>query len=272
MGFTIIAPGIPSQNVGPITPNPGDLPIQTAVRLAAEVGAPFTAEVTENPPREQDTNGSADILIRGPVPVKIVGLPDPDTGLLTFSTDTGQSIKAGIVNPLPKLLEVWDISTANSGSTQQRVILKNYDTGDDRIDIFVVDGLNIPPEKHTFGGRNVCSMFSFDAMPEFFTHPARTGIKCSVFVAARAVGATPENHQNRDSDPLDLASAVAGVAAELVFTREPNQLLSRLTNGNEAVGATKRLRDGPCKYIAPAGTFNVVQRLREKGAPMMERW
>lgn len=267
--FRINAAGRASQVVGPITPvdaaGVGFTPIQTANALAALVAAPYSATVSQNPPRFNDAVGSVDIIIteNSGLAVTIDQLPT------AANADTAQTLTVGNVNPLPVALQAWDGQNFLVGSLQQRVILKNYDTGDDRVDIFIIDTV-------TSGDRGEAMMAGDEVNP---ANPAINGVKWSVFMIRDAI----RNPGNPDNDPLVLAHELTHVVAEVIHTDNagvpattpnPHQLMARQVTGSEAVGGSKRLRDGPCTYDSPAtaNPVNIVARLRAKGAPLLEPW
>src|SRR5207302_797557 len=96
-------------------------------RIYAQAGvAPSFAKSTENPARFHDPPGSrsADIVIKeaGGAAVTIDQV---------VSTDSGGHLTVGVVNPAT--LQSWDGTNFLVGSIEQRALLKNYDTGSDRI-------------------------------------------------------------------------------------------------------------------------------------------
>jgi hypothetical protein len=270
--FRISAPGRAAQLIGPITPvDPATAvpftAIQAANALAALVAAPYTATVTQNPQRFNDTLGSVDILIKenSGLTITIDQLPSP------AQADTFQTLTLGSVNPLPVNFLGWDGNNFLAGSIQQRLVAKNYDTGDDRVDIFIVD--KIPSARGE-------AMMSGDEI--FPAAPAISGVKFSVFMIADAI----RNTGNPDNDPLVLAHEITHVTAEVLHTDQrgtafafsrpnPYQLMAERVTGNEVTGGSKRLRDGPCPFVHASGLrldVNIVSRLRAKGASLMESW
>lgn len=269
--FRISAPGRAPQLIGPITPalaGVGFPALLSAGFLAALVKDPYTASVSLNPARFNDTHGSVDILIKekSGLPVTIDQLPSP------AQADTIQTLTLGSANPLPVPLQGWDGNNFLAGSIQQRVILKNYDSGDDRVDIFIID-------THVSGDRGEAMMSGDEVFP---TGPAISGVKYSVFMIRDAI----RNPGNPDNDPLVLAHEITHVTAEALHTDQqgagaqaaasrpnPYQLMAQQVTGNEAVGGSKRLRDGPCVYAQSfSRTLNIVSRLRTKGSKLMENW
>ena len=133
--FTITSPGTPSQVIN-FTTVAGDTPFATAQGIAARVAAPFTATPSVNPAGFTDppSRQCADVLITGPggALVTITG---------ANSTDGNQPVGVGPVNPAA--IQGFPANFL-IGSTDQRTLLKNFDTGSDRIDVVVVGGLTSP--------------------------------------------------------------------------------------------------------------------------------
>ncbi|MBK8810118.1 MAG: hypothetical protein IPN69_05225 [Acidobacteria bacterium] len=261
IGFTIHSAGKPDQVVGPITPAAGDTPIKTARALAAKVVAPFKAVASENPARFVDNANrkSADILITEQGGARVTITIDVPVA----NRDTRQTISIGVVNPMN--LESWAVPNGNNnwnaGSLQQRTVLKNFDSkdkaDDDTVDIFVVEQL-------TGGNRGEAMMSNHRIDPQ---RASVTKIKWSAFLIRRTMNAG-------DANPFSFPHEVGHVTAEVVHaTGAANQLMTDGgTSGANAVGGSKRIRDGDVTYDAPAGDFNLVRRLRTEGAPLLESW
>jgi hypothetical protein len=119
-----------------ITTRANVLPIDTANDLAAALKAVLPPEVevkaSENPPLTGQAIGSADVLVGNPLKQKVrlnvLATEDPrhpvSVGALTSAT-------------------VAEFGGADShvGTIEERVLVKNYDSGADRIDLFIVDKL-----------------------------------------------------------------------------------------------------------------------------------
>jgi hypothetical protein len=255
LGFTINAAGKASQVIGPITPAAGQKPIKTARALEKLIKSPYKAVVTQNPARFVDPVGSrsADIVITEETGVRVT-ISAPVSG------DSRQTLRVGRVNSMN--LESWAVPAGNNnwnvGSLQQRTVLKNHDSGDDRVDVFVVKVLS--------GGNGGEAMMSNHRID-----PDRRSIsqvKWSVFIIASMMDGT-------NQDPFALSHEVGHVTAEVVHTDnvENEQLMNAGYLGSpNAVGLRKRIRDGSAKYTAPVGDFNLVQRLRSEGSPLIESW
>lgn len=255
LGFTIKAAGKATQVIGPITAPAGQKPIKTAHALAKLIKSPYKAVVTQNPARFVDPVGarSADIVITEESGARVtIDLP--------LHNDSRQTLVVGRVTPLN--LESWAVPAGNNnwnaGSLQQRTVLKNHDSGDDRVDVFIVKSLS--------GGNGGEAMMSNHRID-----PDRRSIsqvKWSVFIIASMADGT-------NQDPFALPHEVGHVTAEVVHTDDVEnfQLMNQgyLGSPND-VGLRKRIRDGAAKYTAPAGDFNIVERLRFEGSSLMERW
>lgn len=257
--FRIRAADGTNQLVGPITPaDPGTgagfTPIQTANALAALVQDPFTATPTGNPRRSNDTQGSADIVIRHNAGQFITfGVAD--------SSDTAQTLDVGNINPLPAPQRSWDDFNFLAGSPDQRVMLKNYDTGTDRIDVFVVDS--------TSDGNRGEAMIHGHAITTDATRFAIDSVKSSLFVIQSTMNAG-------DSDPLVLSHEAGHVTGEVGHaTGVPTELMFANVTGNNAVGSSKRLTSRSVPYgLTSGGSFNINQRMRDEGGAvgLLEPW
>lgn len=261
--FDISAAGHPTQNIGPITPNPGDTPLTTANALAALVSAPFAAAVSENPERFNDALGSksADIVITANDGARV-------TLSIVTQSETRQTIAVGLPNPLN--FESWAFPVGNNnwnaGSLEQRTVLKNHDTGDDRIDVFVV-------QQVTAGNRAEAMMSNHRIDPN---RASITQVKNSAFMTATTMDATNDN-------PFVLPHEIGHVVGELVHApaaAPPNNaevMDRRGTEVTNAANASKRIRDGAVRYDAPRvnslpADFNLIDRMRIEGAPLLEAW
>lgn len=261
LGFTINSTASPAQVIGPITPPPGQDPATTGAALAALVKPPYTATASPNPRRPTDTLGSCDIIIS-----------DTAGGVVSLSAkvsnDSAQKLDFVSVSPLPAAVQSWDGNNFLVGSSQQRVILKNHDTGVDRVDIFVVVAM-------TAGNRGEAMMDGHSLNPDATTH-ARADTKFSLFCIQSAMDGS-------DNDPLVLAHEMGHVAAEVLHAKDANaaaapandsaahQLMHRQVTANNAVGGSKRIRNGDVVYDnSNASGFNLHNRIRAEGQTLLE--
>ena len=93
------------------------------------------------------------------------------------------------------------------------------------------------------------------------------GVRFSLFVIQSAMNAG-------DNDPLVLSHEMGHVAAEVLHAKtEKHQLMHAQVTGNNAVGASKRVRNGGVAYDnSGAGNFNFIERIRAEGAGLLEGW
>lgn len=251
ISFTIRATGIPPQIVS-VTTKRGDTPIKTARALAAKVVAPFKAVAAENAPRfdHAKSRKSADIVIteEGGARVRIVA---------EISLDARQSITVG--RPTPTLFQEWGDDNWLVGSIEQRSVLRNYDTGDDRYELFIIQRFVSP----TLLGAAMMSGHIVD--PD---RPAVSKIKWSGFVDRRSADSS-------DQFPIVIAHEAMHSVGEVMHTvSAPAQVMHPTADQNNAVGIAKRVRDGAVEYDGGriAGHHNLVRRMRTQGAALLERW
>lgn len=258
MGFRINAPGQPSQVIGPHRANNGDAPIVTAQALAALVQPPYTAVPTRNPATFNRLPGrrSADIVILGPggndVTIDNVINNDGRQLLTVANVFSLNPANAGT-------LQSWNGNNFLVGSIEQRALLKNYDTGADVIDLFVVDRLS-----STNLGEAMMSGHRVD--------PARRAIdpvKFSAFVIANTANGT-------DGNPTTISHECGHVLMELVHASGAGNATQMMTGQAIAdtvgVGAPKRIRDKRMRFDSPAVSVNQVDRIRAEGGPLLEPW
>ena len=252
-GFRIDAAGRPSQVIGPINIPAGNTPRQTADALAALVQPPYRAAVSDNAPRRPDGVDvfSVDILITEETGAAIT---IPETQLVR--TEARQTLNVGRVNVMS--LESWNGDNFLVGSLQQRTALKNYDTGHDRIDLFVVNQVSA-------GNRAEAMMSGHRVSP---ARAAKDPIKFSAFLVLITMDST-------DNNPFVLSHEVGHVVGEVIHAANntPQLMEGAGTDVVNTVGANgKRIRDGLVAYDAPAGSFNLVSRMRAEGAALLENW
>lgn len=119
-----------------VTTLPGVPPSATASALAAAIQAvvPGGTKVAAsgNPPLRGQTLGSADVLVGDPltqrVRLNIVNAADP-----AHTVTIGQLATTTVPD--------FGGSDSHVGTLEERVLVKNYDTGADRVDLFIVEAL-----------------------------------------------------------------------------------------------------------------------------------
>jgi hypothetical protein len=248
MTFRITSPGNPTQVIGPIPTVAGAKPADTAAALAALVSAPYVADVTINPAGFNDLvgNRSADILVTVPG-----GLVTID---LELSTDARQTLTIGRPNPLN--LEGFS-NDFLIGSSQQRALLKTYDTGEDRVDVFVIQRF-VTNER----GQAMMDGASIDAR-----RPAIAPVRFSLFAAARAMDGTDNNF-------VTLPHEMGHVLEDLIHATGARSAQQMMTDGGTsplvAEAASKRIKERPQPFDSPAGSHRQIDRIHDKGNGLLE--
>ncbi len=251
ISFRINAAGIPSQTIT-INPSLGDTPITTANAIASQIAAPFITAVSENPARFTDPTGlkSADIVITeaGGARVTISG---------EICNDSGHTIEVGRPNPL--LFQEWDGTNWLVGSIEMRTVLKNYDTGDDLFDLFIISSFTSP------------NLLGAAMMSGHIVDPNRSAIsqvKWSAFIDLRS-------SDGGDGFPTVIGHEAMHVVGEVMHAQSaPRQLMHPTADLNNNVTIAKRVRDGAVRYDGGtiAGQHNLVDRMRAEGASLLESW
>ena len=253
LSFQISAPGKPTITVGPITPAAGARPITTAGRLAGLVTDPYTAATFENPARFPDAANvrSADILIKEKSGAVV-------TLTIVTAGDSRQTLTIG--QPNINSIVGWDGTNWLVGSLDHRTLLRNYDSGDDRVDVVLIGqyaaGTNNQGEAQMSG-------HLVDA-----ARRAKPAIKWSLLIEGNVMGPG-------DGFPFacaheighDLMEVVHPVGADGDFA-----LMNHFWAATGAVGGHKRIRDGPVTFDLPAKAFNQVRAARSEGGPLLENW
>lgn len=250
--FRINAPGKAALTIGPFTPTAGDKPIKTANAIRTLITAPYSAVISENPARFNDPVGrkSADLIINEASGARV-------TITILSNADSRQKIAVGRPNPLT--MQEWDGNNWLIGSIEQRTILKNYDTGDNRLDLFVIRNFVAP----TLLGAAMMSGHKVD--------PARraiTQVKWSAFVDIRSSDGT-------DGFPHVIPHEAMHVVGEVMHaTSDPAQIMNPTAQPAHNVGDPKRVRDSGVTYDGGsiAGSHNLVRRMRTEGGSLMENW
>ncbi len=250
MGFRITSPGNPTQVIGPIPTVAAARPADMAAALAALVSAPYVADVTINPAGFSDlvANRSADILITVP------------GGLVTIdqeiSTDARQTLTIG----RPNIAGLAGFSNDFLiGSSEQRALLKTYDTGADRVDVIVVQDFAAAAN-----ARGQAMMHGVSIDP---ARPAIEPVRFSVFVNARSMNST-------DDDFVNLSHEMGHVLEDLIHatgTRAEHQLMMGTgTDFLVSEPASKRIKERPQLYDSPAGSHRQIDRIRAQAPALLD--
>jgi len=260
LGFRINAAGHPSQVIGPITPNAGDTPLTTANALAALITAPYQAVVSENAARldaATDNTRSCDIVITATDGTRV-------TIDQVTSPAAGHTLTVGRVNPLNVPRATFNFSGL-IGTVEQRALFKNFDTklnnDDDTVDVFVAQTVTRAEDGAGVRGTATLSGHRVNA-----NRAAVTKVKCSVLMTQLTIDSTNNN-------PFTFPHEFGHVAGETGHAQAaPAQLMTSGTSGNNAVGGTKRIRDGAVTYDLVPGNHNLIDRIRAESAALLENW
>lgn len=262
LGFRINASGKPSQVIGPIKPAAGRTPKQTAQQLAALVLAPYKAEVSENSARLDSTSDnlkSCDIVITETSGERVT-LDQPQTPAL------GQTLSIGIVDPInvPRAPGTF----SNVGTIEQRTLYKNYDTGDNLVDVFVCE--NVLKAGSADSVRGTATLSGHTRNPK---RPTATKVKCSVLMSKDTLNAG-------DANPFTFPHEFGHVAGEVGHTIDDSAgvdvlkfqlMMGSGTSSNNDVEGSKRIRDGATRYN-PEGDVNLIDRIRRESPGLLENW
>jgi hypothetical protein len=122
-----------------VVTNPGVPPINTANDIAAAINKAFSdagfaakAVPSDNPPLVGQAIGSADVLVGDPL-TQSISLTAAAGG------DAAHPISIGRI--LSTTIPDFATAEAHVGTIEERTLVKNYDTGSDRIDLFIVGAL-----------------------------------------------------------------------------------------------------------------------------------
>jgi hypothetical protein len=230
--------------VGLIAPNAGDSPMATAARLAALVRPPFSVRTVQNPPTQNMAQGSADLIIShaGGRRILIDG---------ALSTDATQTVVVGRANPANLLMVAYDNHLV--GSEEYRVLLQAYDTGDDRIDLFVVNALS---NANTLGQAMIPGV-------SYGLKRAITKVTTSAFCVAASMDGS-------DTWPTVLSHEVAHVLLDWYHvTNDATQLMHPIVTPGNSVAAAKRFSESAVTFSLNT-SFVQEARIRAMSRAVME--
>ena len=247
--FTITSPGVPSQAIN-FTTVAGAVPLVTAQGIAALVAAPFTATPSQNPAGFTDppTRRSADVLITGPggALVTITG---------AASTDANQPVTVGAVNPAA--IQGFPANFL-IGSVDQRTLLKNYDTGSDRVDVVVVGGLT-----STNLGEAMMHGVSINADP---ARHAIDEIRFSLFIVQAAMNAGDLNY---DVLPHEMGHVLMDLI-HAIGPRGTQQLMFGPFVAGPTEASAKRIKERPKTFDSPAGDHRQLELFHLRGGGLLD--
>lgn len=251
--FTISAPGKATQTIGPFTPAVGATPQRTALDLAALVAAPYRAAVSENAARldaASDNAKSFDLIITETSGARVT------VALAAANVNSAQTLTPGRVNPANVPRAPFNFSGL-IGTVEQRALFKNFDTGDDRVDVFIAQALT---------PANVRGTATISGHRVNASRRAVTRVRCSVLMRTDTVDAT-------DGLPFTFPHEFGHVAGEIGHAQAaPAQLMTSGTTPTNQLNGTKRIRDDVVTYDLVAGNFNLIRRIRAESRVLLENW
>jgi hypothetical protein len=213
----------------------GDAPIDTANVLAkaindafASVRPPFAAKATpsDNPPLVGQAIGSADVLVGDPL-TQHISLTLMASGDAAHPVTIGR-ITSTSINP--------DFGGTDShvGTILERTLVKNYDTGSDRIDLFVV-GTLVEPD-----GTKDCG--------EAFTPNTRLAVdrqpKPPMVNSALIFGETVTINDNYHT-------TIPHEMGHILMDNTHAQVVTEMMGAGSPVGANERVVNGPKRISDP---------------------
>ncbi len=123
-----------------ITTRAKDTPAATAKRLADRITSNFgklvRVSTSSNPPIIGKARGSADVIVGDPLVQEV-------TITVLTNDDATQPVTVGRV--LAGRIQEFGGDDSHVGTLEERTLVKNYDTGTNRVDLFVVEGFNPAP-------------------------------------------------------------------------------------------------------------------------------
>ncbi len=229
-----------------ITTTAGDAPLATATALSSAINAAFgaatppfaaTARPSDNPPLIGQAIGSADVLVGDPLTQRV------SLSLVT-NGDLGHPVTIGRLTSV----NIPDFGGTDShvGTIQERTLVKNYDTGTDRIDLFVVGTL-------------------VGALGEAFTpnasQPATSRPLPPMINSALVFAATTTVNDN-------FHTTIPHEMGHLLMDDGHAQVATEMMGAGSPVGANERVVNGPKRISDPIPPATVSYDGGTKGNPV----
>jgi hypothetical protein len=210
-----------------ITTAAGDNPIDSANALAGAINAVLPAGLaqavaTANPPLVGQAIGSADVLVGNPFTQRI------RLNVLT-NGDARHSVTVGRINSTT-ILE-FDNSDSHVGTIEERVLVKNYDSGSDRIDLFVVGN---------FSSGGTCG----EAFKPNFSSPVN---RQPISVMTNSVLVFADTVTKKDFFHTTIPHEMGHVLMDCNHALEASELMG----AGSPVGSNERLVNGPKRISDP---------------------
>lgn len=234
------------QTVGIVT-SPGVAPLATATALADAINLAFASTVppfaavaraSENPPLVGQLLGSADVLVGDPLTQSV-------TLSLAASGDLGHPAAIGRITSTN--IPDFDNADSHVGTIEERTLVKNYDSGTDRIDLFVIG---------TLGSTALGEAFIPNASSPAARQP-KPAIINSALIFAKTVTTNDHFHTTipHEMGHILMDNNHALVATEMMGAGSP-------------VGANERVVNGPKRISDPVAPRTIAYDSGFKGNPV----
>lgn len=230
-----------------VVTNAGDAPLATATALANAINAAFAAATppfaasarpSDNPPLVGQALGSADVLVGDPLTQRV-------SLTLLANGDLGHPVTIGRITST----NIPDFGNADShvGTIEERTLVKNYDTGTDHIDLFVIG---------TLGSTALGEAFTPNAAQPAARQPLPPMIN-SALVFAATVTVKDNFHTTipHEMGHILMDNNHALVATEMMGAGSP-------------VGANERVVNGPKRISDPIPPATIAYDSGFKGNPI----
>jgi hypothetical protein len=246
-----------NDNTVSITTVAGHTPRQTAQRLAKEIRkvCNVKAKVSRNPPIVGRALGSADIL---------VGDPDSQNVRLNVVTANDARQAVDIARIVGTQIDEYEGYDSHVGTLDERVLVKNYDSGRNRIDTFIVGTL----DQHSFG-----EAFTPNKRSAKNQRPISNMVN-TVLIKAQTQQSRTHAHTTIPHEWAHVlmdAGHIPNPTTELITAGAP------VGNNEQVVNGPKRIGDPPGGNAfrvswddGPKG--NPVRRLRSKNPSCLTKW
>jgi len=244
-----------------IVTHKGDAPVATANALAGAMNTAFAAatppvaavaRASGNPPLVGQPLGSADVLVGNPLTQSI-------SLSVLASGDIGHPVTIGRITSTN--IPDFGGNDSHVGTIEERTLVKNYDTGTDRIDLFVIG---------TLGSGALGEAFIPNASSPAARQPIAPMVN-SALIFAQTVTTNDHFHTTipHEMGHILMDNNHALVATEMMGAGSPVGANERVVNG------PKRISDPvPPHTIGFSGGFqgNPVTMLRTDNAGVIDPW
>jgi hypothetical protein len=231
----------------PIVTKKGDTPLATATALAAAINAAFaaasppfnaTATPSDNPPLVGQALGSADVLVGNPLTQNI-------SLSVVASGDVRHPVRIGRILTT-KIPEFGD-NDSHVGTIEERTLVKNYDSGTDHVDLFVIG---------TLGSGSLGEAFTPNASSAVTRQPTALMVNSALVFAATV---TRKDHFHT-TIPHEMGHILMDNTHALVATE--------MMGAGSPVGSNERVVNGPKRISDPVAPRTIGYDSGFKGNPV----